>query len=110
MVFFILFQHVIPKSVELWNKEMPTYIGLVEEVTIVLFSLLAIIEFYRNKDYLNWSYGMLFSSITFFVAAGIVSGYMNGNDLLITVIGIFDYQFQLFCQLENQEPHKNLLQ
>jgi hypothetical protein len=58
---------------------------------VVVFLPLAIIEFYRKRTIPNRALLILFFFIIALSMSGFISGMINGNSLLITSLGIFDY-------------------
>ena len=91
VLLFLPFQYRIVESIKLWNPVLANYLNKLEEITIVVFLPLAIIQFIINKDKYNYKYLIL--SVPFIVcfASGLISGIVRGNSLLITVHGSFDY-------------------
>ena len=85
------FHHMIIKIIKLWSKELSTFINKLDEITIVIFLLFAIREFYKNREILNRLYLILLFPIIIFSIFGLLSGVVNGNSLLITIHGVFDY-------------------
>jgi hypothetical protein len=81
-------QQKIVKVIELWSNVLSTSISYLDEVTIVIFFPLAIREFYKRREspYLLILFPLIFLSVF-----GFISGMINGNSVLITILGIFDY-------------------
>lgn len=90
MLFFMPVQFYIVKKINLWNEHMATFINRLDEMTIVVFILLAIIEFFKNKTKYRL-YIMLLFPIFMFSISVFVSGIINDNSMFVTMIGIFDY-------------------
>jgi hypothetical protein len=91
ILFFLPLQYYLFRKINLWDNDVATFINIVDEITIVVFSLLALIEFYRNKKINYKLYLIVLIPIVVFAIYGFVSGMINGNPLLITILGIFDY-------------------
>jgi hypothetical protein len=90
MLFFIPFQRNIVKSIMDWNADLAIFINRIDEITLIVFIPLAIIEFYKSRKSAN---AILIILLTFiiFIFAGLISGIVNGNSLYVTALGIFDY-------------------
>jgi hypothetical protein len=91
ILLFLPFQYRIVKNIELWNVQVASFIRRLDEITIIIFLLLAIIELYKNKEIFNSLYLILLFPFFFLSIAGFLSGIINGNSLLITFLGTFNY-------------------
>ncbi|MFN3739292.1 MAG: O-antigen ligase family protein [Thermodesulfovibrionales bacterium] len=91
LLLFLPFQLRIADSVEPWSKPVSAFIQYLDEITIVVFLLLAIIEFYRRRMVFERLYLILSLPIIALSISGLISGMINGNPFLITSLGIFDY-------------------
>lgn len=90
MLIFMLFQHFIVNTTKVWNTDLSTFFRRLDEFTIIIFFFLALIEFYKNKEFLNRSYYILLSLILISICLGVFSGMVNKNPLLMTIHGTFD--------------------
>jgi len=91
MLFFLPFQLMIVKSIGVWSNELSVWINRWEEITVGIFLPLAIRELYKNREILNRFHLILLSPIIVLSISGFISGIINGNPLLVTILGIFDY-------------------
>ncbi|NOZ70177.1 MAG: O-antigen ligase family protein [Deferribacteres bacterium] len=91
LIFFMPFQRMIVKSVEVWSRQVSFFINRIEEITVAVLLPLAIRELYKNRGIIDRSH--IFLSIPFLaiVVSGFISGAVNGSSLIITSLGIFDY-------------------
>lgn len=85
------FQLTIAKTQILRGNETLSFIRYLDEITIVAFSFLAMIVFIRKKEIRDGLYLVLLLSLGLLVIIGLISGFINGNSLLITSIGTLDY-------------------
>ena len=91
MLVFLPFQDKIVKSASLWNINQIYLLKFLDEITISVFIFLAIAEFIKKRENHNNFLIVLLLSIFSLSVVGFVSGMINENDLLITILGIFDY-------------------
>jgi hypothetical protein len=91
ILLFLPFHYNIVRSFALWNTELSIFIGRIDEITIVLFFIFAIKEFYKNRETFDRLYLILLFPIIIFSIIGLISGMANGNSLFVTCYGIFDY-------------------
>jgi hypothetical protein len=91
ILLFLPFQNIIKKVTLRVNIGLSTLIGYLDEITILIFLLLAFLEIYKNRERFNYIYFAIFLPIIVFCLAGIVSGLVNGNMLYVTVLGISNY-------------------
>lgn len=91
MLFFIPFQNMIVKGIELWSNGISVWVNRLDEITIIVFVLLAIREFYKNREIFGRLHLILLSPILVLGISGLISGIVNGNSLFVTIYGIFDY-------------------
>jgi hypothetical protein len=78
-----------------WSNGLSKFIDRLDEFTILLLFPLAILVFIRKfikekEAFFQW-YVVLFFSIIIFIIAGLISGAINGNPIIVTVHGVFDY-------------------
>jgi hypothetical protein len=66
-------------------------IGIIDELTIIIFFPIAVIVIYKNKKSRYWLYFVLLLSLLIMGIVGLVSGMLNGNALMVSMLGIFDY-------------------
>ena len=85
------FQMTIANTQMLWGNETLAFIRYLDEITIIVFFPLTIIEFYRKKEIRDWLYLVLSLSLGLIFIISLVSGTINGNYLYVTVSGAFDY-------------------
>ena len=85
------FQRKLVRSIVLWSNELSAFISYLDEITIVIFLPLVIREFYKNREILSRVHLILLFPIFVLGIAGLISGMINGNSLLITALGTFDY-------------------
>lgn len=91
MLFFIPFQDILAKKIAPWSNELSSLISFADEITIAMFLPIAIIRIYRNREISDKLYLVLLFPIVVLGISGIISGIVNGNSQLITILGIFDY-------------------
>ena len=91
VLLFLPFQYRIVESIKLWNPVLANYLNKLEEITIVVFLPLAIIQFIINRDKNNFKYLILSIPFIVFFASGLMSGLLAGNSFLVTLHGTFDY-------------------
>lgn len=90
-LFFLPFQQRIAHDIVMWSNKVPDFIRYLDEITIVIFSPLAIRELYKNRENLDAIFLIVLSPIFVLSIIGLVSGLVNGNSMFITFLGIFDY-------------------
>ncbi len=73
------------------SYELSVWIKRLDEITIVIFFLFALIKLYKNRQVIDWLYFIIFCPMLILGISGIVSGIINKNSLFITSYGIFDY-------------------
>lgn len=76
---------VLPQNAALGNL-----IFYIDELTIVFFLPLSLFCLYKNRDY-RGPVGVVMLSLFLVAVAGVFSGLLNGNPLLVTAAGVFDY-------------------
>ena len=54
LLLFLPFQNRIAKGITLWNNQLATMIGRIDEITIIIGLLLVINGIYKNKDGFNY--------------------------------------------------------
>ncbi len=85
------FQHLIAKRNLLLSSNMSSFIQYVDEITIIVFIPLALMEFLRNKEIRDWLYLIVLFSLFIFGSCGLISGLINKNNLHVTILGSLDY-------------------
>ena len=95
-LYIIPFQLFIFGIVESYNKGMASFINRLDEIVIVVFSALALVEFIRKWKFLDRIYLLVLLPILTFGISGIISGIANGNSMLATILAIFDYTKYFF--------------
>jgi hypothetical protein len=91
IVYFLPFQRRIIKELALWNNELSSIIGYLDEITIIVFLPLSIIRFYKNREFQDRIYLILLFPILVICMYGFISGMKNGNQFIITALGVMDY-------------------
>jgi len=91
ILLFLPFQHNIIKIIRLWNSELTVFVNRLDKFTIIILLPLAIREFYKKKKISSRNYFILLFPVFALVIFGFISGMVNGNYMLVTIHGIFDY-------------------
>ena len=91
MLIFIPFQFQIVNGISGWNGRLASIINRLDEITIIIFLLIAMVELYKNEEIFNPLYIALFIAILGVSIGGLLSGIINGSSLFITLLGTFDY-------------------
>lgn len=73
------------------NPDLSYFITYLDEITIIVFLPLAIVRLYTTGNIKNPLCLALLFSVFFLVLSGFISGFVNGNSLITTMAGIFDY-------------------
>ena len=76
------------------NNLLGTFVNRLDEMTVLILFPLAAIELYKHyikKNGQIQQYLLLLFSILLVVAASVISGIINSNSLLITLLGTFTY-------------------
>jgi len=74
-----------------WGTGASAFFNRLEELTIVIFLPLAVIELIKNKDNINELYLLILLPIIFICISGLLSGIVNGNKMIVSLHGIFAY-------------------
>ena len=90
ILLFLPFQLRIIQDNTLSSK-FSIFLQYLDELTIVIFLPLAIQELFRRKIKPDFFCLLPVYMIAVFSAAGFISGIVNANKILITVLGTFDY-------------------
>ncbi len=85
------FHFIFVKSLSLTYPVLANYINKFEEITLVVFLPLSIIELYLKGGNISCRYLALSIPFLVFIVSGYVSGLVAGNSLLITTHGVFHY-------------------
>ena len=88
---FIPFQYEIVVFIRQWNGLVATTVSRLDEITIIVCSILAAREYYKNRDFPVCLHGFWIIPVFVFCVSGFVSGIVNSNSLLVTCHGIYDY-------------------
>lgn len=94
MLIIIPFITKIQGIVKPWSGGLATLVDRLDELTIIMFFPIAFIRIYRenkNGENLNLLYLLMLFPILIISLAGFISGMLNGNALLITALGTFEY-------------------
>jgi hypothetical protein len=91
LLLFLPFQRKIVKALILWSKELSTIISYMDEITIIVFLPLAMVKFFKSREFPDRLYLILLLPVFVFCVTGFISGMSNGNPVFVTVLGIFDY-------------------
>lgn len=70
---------------------IPHVIGYLDEVAVIIFAPLAIFRLYKDKRLTEEFCSVLLIQICLFAGIGLIEGFTNGNALLVTTAGVFDY-------------------
>lgn len=90
ILFYFPFLLLISNSTK--NYRILSYlVKFIDEITIVICLLIGLRELYKNKEILKRSYLIVAVPIITFCLYGVMSGIINGNRLIITILGTFDY-------------------
>jgi hypothetical protein len=95
ILFFIPFQHRIFEIIQQKSSTLATSVNRLDEITLIIFLPFAIRELYKNKSY-NIFYFIISFPVLGIIITGLISGLLNGNLLLITIHGIFEYVKSFF--------------
>lgn len=74
-----------------WNDQLAGIFNRIDEITVFTLFLPAIVIIYKKRDINFHLYLSLSISIFAVILTGFISGALNQNSLLITVLGIFHY-------------------
>lgn len=91
ILLFLPFQLPLFDVMKSWNEKLSAYIKYLDEVTVTIFILLALVEFVKNRTIFSRVNVFFFLPIFLLGASGLISGIVNGNFLFITSLGTFDY-------------------
>ncbi|MBI4681434.1 MAG: hypothetical protein HY753_09605 [Nitrospirae bacterium] len=91
VIFILPFQFRLSPLIQQWSNQAAAPIISIDRITIVLFLVLAIREFYKNKEFPDPKQLILLAPIIALSATGVISGIVNGNSLLMTGSGVFSY-------------------
>jgi len=91
ILLFIPFQLPLAMAIKPWNNKLSAFINYLDEITITIFILLALVEFVKNRTIFSRVNIFFFLPIFLLGASGLISGIVNGNSLFITSLGTFDY-------------------
>jgi hypothetical protein len=78
-------------SLLVWNHDLSRFINFIDEITICVVFPLALFKLYKNKRINEPVCLALLFSVAGMVLSGGISGVVNGNTLIITAAGVFDY-------------------
>lgn len=85
------FHFTIFKIIRSRSNGLSTIFNRFDELTIITLLLPAIIKLLKTQNSFFRLFLILLSSILIFSISGFISGILNGNPLLITILGTFDY-------------------
>jgi len=93
ILIFLPFQMKIATFVAQWSNKAATTINYLDELTIIIFSLLSLREYYIQRKVSISNRLFLFLLFPFFLFAicGWISQTLNGNSYFVTLLGTFDY-------------------
>ncbi len=91
ILLFLPFQDAIYRISFFYQIELGKYINRIDEITVIIFTPLALIEIYRKREFINRPFLLLLFSILSLSLHGLVSGLINNNSLASTIHGTFDY-------------------
>lgn len=90
ILLFLPFQRRIIRDFIVPDSGMARVVSSLDEITIVVFFLLAVWEYFKSRRLPGIMYPVTFSILLMCVAI-LLSGMVNGNSLHITVLSTFDY-------------------
>jgi len=91
VLIYILFQYrFVQVSTALNNLDLSTFLNRIDELTVVVFLPIAFIKLLNRRDQYRL-YFVLSIPIIGLISTGMASGFINGNPLKITLLGIFSY-------------------
>ena len=91
ILIFIPFQFQLVNGISGWNGRLALIINRLDEITIIIFFFIAMVELYKNEEIFNPLYIALFIAILGVSIGGLLSGIINGNSPFRTLLGTFDY-------------------
>ncbi len=83
---FNIYKLILP-----WNNQLSRIYNRLDEITVLVLFLPAIISLYKKRDSNVHLYFVLLLPIFAITLIGFISGMYNQNPLLITTMGTFDY-------------------
>lgn len=90
ILFYFPFVSLVLNSIKNYSI-LSKFVVWIDEITIVICFLIGLRELYKNKEILNRSYLIIAIPIIAFCLYGLMSGIINRNSLIITILGTFDY-------------------
>ena len=91
ILLFLPFQRNIFNYVLTWSKSLSVIIAYLDEITIVVCLIFALIEMHKKRVNPGPYFFILAFAIMILTMAGFISGLVNNNSLYITALGTFDY-------------------
>ncbi len=91
ILLFLPFQFKIVESILVWNQGLASFLRKLDEITILIFLPFACLELYRKRELFDLKYILVAFSIVMIGIFGFISGFKNGNSLLITSMGVIEY-------------------
>lgn len=91
MLLILPFHLTIYKIIKSWSNELSVVFNRLDELTILILFPPAIIKLYRDRDITFRLSLILLFPIFLISASGFVSGMLNNNLLLVTILGTADY-------------------
>ena len=88
---FIPFHYRFARGIEFWSGDFALLVNRLDGLTIAVFFLLAIREFYKTREMISRFHLILLFPLLILGVFGLISGMINENSLLITMYGVFDY-------------------
>ena len=74
-----------------WGKGWLPFISYIDEITVAVFAPFAMSKYIREKGAFDQTLFLLLLPILLLSATGLVSGLINGNSFVVTVLGTIDY-------------------
>lgn len=74
-----------------WSTELSSILSYLDEITIFIFLPLTVNKFYKTREFPGRLYLILLFPIFLICISGLISGMANGNSIIMTGLGIFDY-------------------
>jgi len=91
ILLFFPFTKAIKKYILDENSILSHVVQFMDEITISVLFLFAIRDLFRTRELLNRSYLIIAVPLITYYLFGLISGIVNGNPFIVTIIGTFDY-------------------
>jgi hypothetical protein len=91
LLIFIPFQSTAANSVANISRDLSYLIEYLDKLTILVLLPISLIKIYINKEYPSRLYILMGIPVLIFTISGFISGLLNGNSILVTALGTFEY-------------------